>query len=457
MKAAQRFRWLSVGVLVTGGVALGACTPDVTRDPIPEEMEFDPQAMPPRVPEPTSLIVNPVTKRLDFSLAGTVVPADCAEQTVMPRAQCEFFHYLQSLDGYPTVSPARTPTTATMLDPATLGVGSNVVIVEAQTNTVLSDTAVAVGFDAGSRYLTVAPRPSWRVGKFYWAGVRGYDGGVRALSAGGASSKVVGSATQYLLKQDTSLTCGATTVADVDPHCPAVALLGQGRSAEEAAAAALQLEQIRAGYAAAGAWDVLAAAGLPKSEVAILWGFPIHSASVAELDPTAGLVPRVTAPDELHIAVQGPVDPATVSAFVISVQQGSVVIMDLTAVAARDLVGGFPVTDATYAGGDIVIKARQPFVAGHQYGIFLKRSIQAPGGTPLVASPVTVLLTARGALVDDQGHSTVSAVADASAAMLEAGRLQLAALFDEPIVQQLTAIKREELVYCFAFPFGVAP
>lgn len=446
---------LSISLLLLAG----ACTPDLARDPVPEEMEFDPEAVPPRVPEPTSLIVNPMTGLLDFSLAGTVVPADCGAVPELSRAQCEFYRYLQTLDGYPTVAPARTPTTATGLDPATLTVGTdgNIVIVEAATGATRTDADAAVGFDAGNRYLTIAPRPSWRVGQFYWVAVRGYTNGVRARSAAGEERQVVGSPTQALLKQETSLTCGATSAEDVDPQCPAVALLGQGRTADEAAAAALQLEAIRAGYAAAGAWDSIAAAGLPKAEVAVLWGFPVHKASVAELDPKAGLLPRVTAPDEIRVAVQGPVDPATVSAFVVSVQAGSVVTVDLTALQAMDTVGGFPVTDAAYTDGAIVIKGRQPFVVGHQYGIFLKRAIRNPSGVPLVASPVSKLLTVRGALVDGQGHSTVPGVADADAAMLEEGRVQLGALFDQPIIQPLTGISRDELVYCFAFPFQVTP
>jgi hypothetical protein len=119
-------------------------------------------------------------------------------------------------------------------------------------------------------------------------------------------------------------------------------------------------------------------------------------------------------------------------------------------------VGGFPVTDAVFTDGAIVIKGRQPFVEGHQFGVFLKRTIRNPSGAPLVPSPVSVLLTARGVLVDAQGSSTVSGVADADAAQLETGRLQLGALFDTPIIAPLTGITREELVYCFAFPFQVA-
>lgn len=442
---------LSIALLLMAG----ACTPDVVHDPIPEEMEFDPEAVPPRVPEPTSLIINPMTGLLDFSLAGTTVPANCGAVPETSRAQCEFYRYLQTLDGYPTVAPARTPTTASGLDPATLtlGTGGNVVIVEAATGDTRPDTGAAVGFDTVNRYLTIAPRPSWRVGQFYWVAVRGYANGVRGRSATGEERQVVGSPTQVLLKQEESLTCDEMLPEEVDPHCPAVALLSQGRTEEEAIGAALQLEAIRKGYALAGAWDAVAAAGLPKAEVAVLWGFPIHKASVAELDPKGGLVPQITAPDEIRVAVQGPVDPTTVMAFVVSVQNGSVVTIDLTALAAGDTLGGFPVTDATYSNGAIVIKARQPFVVGHQYGLFMKRAIRNPSGAPLVPSPVSMLLTARGVLVDAQGHSTVSGVADADAVQLEQGRVQLAALFDEPIIQALTGIVREELVYCFAFPW----
>ena len=64
------------------------------------------------------------------------------------------------------------------------------------------------------------------------------------------------------------------------------------------------------------------------------------------------------------VGVQGPVDPATVSAFVVREQNGPVVVMDLTAAAAGDLEAGFPRVAASYVasgGGAIAIQAGAPF------------------------------------------------------------------------------------------------
>jgi hypothetical protein len=191
--------------------------------------------------------------------------------------------------------------------------------------------------------------------------------------------------------------------------------------------------------------------------VAVLWGFPIHTSSVAELDPSAGLLPKVHGLDEVRVAVRGTVDPSTVSPFRLAVQFGSVVFMDLTAAAAGNNLAAFPAVAATYVAGEIVIKGQASFMAGHQYGIFLTRDIHDTSGAPLVPSPVSVLLRIRGALVDATGRSTISTIADADAVMLEAGRKQLATLFDNQSFASLTGLSREKLVYCFAFPFEVAP
>jgi hypothetical protein len=446
-------RRLRVGLELTAAasfVAAAGCTPDVGTDPIPEAMEFDTEATPPRVPQPTGLVVNPATGRIDFALAGTPLPADCNEPSAFSPAECGFNRYLETLDGFPTVAPASAPATAA-LDPDSLTLGENIVILRASDPTAPPD--VALDFDEGARALTIHPEPTWALGESYVIAVRGYRAGVRAASGG----EVVGSPTMALIKEDESLTCGAVTPAAIDPDCPALLLLEQNQPEAEARASLVTLEAVRSGYLASGLWDAMALFGLPKEEVAVLWSFPIHSSSVAEIDPASGLLPRVTAANEIRVAVHGPVDPDSVSAFVVREEAGPVVLMDLTAAASGDLVAGFPRIEAGHEDGDIVLTGQDDFVAGHQYGIFMTRGLVDPGGAPLVPAPISVLLASPAPLVDEEGKSTISSVPDADAALLEAGRMELRTLFDNPVFGPLTGITRAELVYCFAFAFPAAP
>ena len=101
--------------------------------------------------------------------------------------------------------------------------------------------------------------------------------------------------------------------------------------------------------------------------------------------------------------------------------------------------------------------AFEPWPAGHQIGLFFTNAIHSPDGAPLVASPVSVLLTLTAPLVDSGGHSTVSGVADADAAAMEAGRQALQPLLDNPIFTPLTGVSRANLVYCYAFVPTVMP
>jgi hypothetical protein len=417
-------------------------------------MEFDLAATPPRAPQPTFLVVNPGTGHIDFSLAGTPIPDDCATQTALTEAQCQFDQWLQTLNGFPTVTPASAPASAP-LDPATVMLGQNVVVVGVKGSGLVTD--LAAGFDEASTSLTLTPPRGWTLGEFYWIGVRGYANGIRD----GGGGEVVGSPTMALLKQDTSLTCDAPDPTAVDPHCPAFEVLAQGApDAQTAAGQLFQLETIRTtGYLGFHGFDVMAQAGLPKEEIAVLWGFPIHTNSVPLLVPGTMAVPHVPAEGQILVGVQGPVDPATVSAFVVREQSGPVVVMDLTAAAAGDLDAGFPRVDASYLAGvgAIAIQARAPFPSGHTIGLFFTNAINSPDGAPLVASPVSVLLTLTAPLVDGAGHSTVSGVADADATVLEGGRQALAPLLDNPIFAPLTGVTRANLVYAYAFVPTVQP
>ena len=50
----------------------------------------------------------------------------------------------------------------------------------------------------------------------------------------------------------------------------------------------------------------MAAAGLPKEEIAVLWGFPIHTNSVPLLVPGTAAVPHVPAANQIAGGRAGP-------------------------------------------------------------------------------------------------------------------------------------------------------
>jgi hypothetical protein len=129
--------------------------------------------------------------------------------------------------------------------------------------------------------------------------------------------------------------------------------------------------------------------------------------------------------------------------------------MDLTELGAGHTLLGFPHVTASYSGGDIVIDADAPFVTGHTIGIFARKELTDAAGKPLVPSPISVLLRLQGALVDAQGHSQISTIADADAQQLEAGRAMLSALYGDPSLALVTSsfFKREDMVYAYAFTF----
>jgi hypothetical protein len=425
---------------------LGSCTPDVGTDVLPEVMQFEPTATPPRVPEPTHVIINPGTRHIDFSLAGVTVPPDCAVPLPIPRAQCEFYQYLQSLDGYPTTTPARAPVTAD-LAPASL-TADNVVVVDAGSMQVVSD--VRIDFDVTSKYLVVTPTSGWGLGRLYLVGVRGYASGVKSAS----NRDVVASVPYYLLKRDSSVSCGAATPAEVSETCPAYALLAGSMGDAAARASVVQLEALRGSYNQLHAIDLLGAVGrIPEAELAVFWAFPSHSSPVAELDPKSGRVPQVVGDRELRVAVKGALAPATLVPTVAG-KPGTVTLLDLTAAAAANLLAGLPPFDVAYEGGAVVLRTKEPLVAKHQYGVFLSTGITSTDGKALVPSPVSFLLTARGPLVDAAGKSTVSSVADLDAMLLEAGRGALVDLFDNPLIAALTGLDRAKVAYVYAFPYG---
>jgi hypothetical protein len=443
----HQFRTLAVAGLLTA-----ACTPDIGSDPTPAVLEFDPSATPPRVSEPTFALLNRATGKIDLGLAGIDVPADCKNQAAMPEAQCEFNQYLESLDGFPTSAGARTPLSAVM-DMETATVPQNVAVVDAGKQQPFTDVTVA--FDGTTRYLQIAPKTAWPSGTFLWLGVRGYENGVRA-----DGKPVVASVVYNLLKREKSaaagateneLTCGATAPADIPETCPYLALLAQQMSAEAARASLARLEQLRQAMLTLRGWQLMEqVGGIPKAEAAMVWGFPIHSNPVIDLNPKAGLQPKIMAPDELRLAVNGDLDPATLTVGGVG-QSGTVYLLNLTALSGGNLPGGFVRMTASFTGGNLVLKTMAPLEKGQTYGIILTRGAKNTAGKGLVPPPVSVFLMARGSLIDAGGKSTVSTLADIEAMLLEVGRRQLAALLDDRTFMTFTQIERANIGYLFAF------
>jgi hypothetical protein len=441
--------WTAAAAAVVTTMAVGACAPEIDTDPVPAVMEFDPNARPARVSEPSFLATT--SGKIDLGVAGIDVPADCSTQPTLTRAQCEFNQYLESLDGFPTVASARTPVSGPV-DLPTATVPANVAVIDGVTKQPINQ--VAVSYDAAARYLVVSPTRSWPTGAFIWMGVRGYEGGIQVQG-----KQVVASTIYNLLKRGDSLTCMATSAAAIADSCGYLQLLAQQMTPEMARASLFQLEGLRVFYTlpqiGGGAWASLEQAGIPKAQAVVLWGFPVHSNPVIDLYPPSGLVPQPTGPAGIRLAVNGTLDPATVTPLLPAQSVGTVMLVDLDALAEPMSTGGFPPFTASYAAGAITITAASPLRAGKRHGILVTRGAKDPQGRALVPPPISVLLMARGPLLDPATmKSTVSSIGDAEAMQLEVGRQGLATLLDSPVFQALTQIRREDLAYLFAFTWG---
>lgn len=433
------------------GAALGlviSCAPDIATDSdMPEILPFDPAAVPAQIPQPTHIVMDPGTGLISFAAVGVQVPGDCATASTMSQAQCEFYQYLEKLDGFPTDLEATVPASAAP-GLASLTVPKNLVVVDTSTGSLVTD--LAVRWDEATRQIAFVPKSGWDIGRSYHLGVRGYDDGIRSEQG----KRFVSSVPYLLFKQTESLTCGATTAAELRNDCPFAALLaGPGISQEQLFRDLSDLEAIRVSYDRdLDLWGVLASRGsLPKEQVAAAWSFPTHSASVIELNPTLGKLPKVPSPDAIELQVKGPIDAASLSPWALGVK-GSIFLLDLTELEKMDLAKGVPPFAIEVEGSRITLRAQSALPEGHLMAVLVTQ-VATGGGRPLVAAPMTVLLRGKGKLLDDAGHSTVEGVSDADASQLEPGRADLGALLDDQLFAQLTQLKREDIAYVYAFTF----
>ncbi len=463
------------------------CTPDVPQEVAPGfvELQFDPSATPPLAYQPTLLVTNEETGLLDFAAAGIVItsppPACQTEGNVVPLAACEFYWYMEQLDGFPTLTPGSTPVSKP-IDVATVTVPGNL-YVQSMLGTSGPVTDLTVTYEADTATLDFDPAAGWDIGALYGVAIRGYVSGIKDT----AGEEAVKSIIYVLLSQDNPLTCGITSATDPALlSCEFYSLFSSdarfvdanGKPNDAAIFATLaQLEQLRELYKGQSAlpfdlWSFFEnpeTADMPPDQVAILWAFRTHTSSVIELNPAKGLVPDITSPTEIRLKPKGPIQASTLSAFSLGNPGGTVILVDATAYLSGNLLAALPAFTVTYAEGDIVLTTDAALTAGDQYIIVVTNEVEGKPGVPIVPSPVTVFLRTRGELVDDFSKCAsdpptaaplVPGLKSADACQLEAGRQQLKALLDAQTVIDITktadrpnGLTREIVAYLFAFEY----
>jgi len=422
--------------------------PDVGQDPVPAALEFDPTGEPARVPAPIDLVINPETGFIDFSMIGVDVP-DVCDGEGMAVANCEFLQYLESLDGFPTVLPATAPV-SDAVDMATAILQTNVILIDATAGELVDKNGLTLAFDEVTKQLIIDSPTGWQPGVKYVLGVKGGADGVKAQ--GGV--EMVGSPIMFLLKKEESLLCGAADAEAISEDCPYYGLLFEmGMNDAEVREGLVVLEGLRQMIEGSGMWQALQeVAGMTKADAAVAWSFPTHSASVVEIDPSKPILPEVVSSTEIRLGFKGGIDSATAKVWSMA-KPGNIFVLDLTELEKGDLAKGLPKATAAVDGDQIVLTLDAPFTDGHTMGLLISKGLTDEEGVAFVPSPVTVLLRASGPLVDESGKSLVDDISDGDAAMLEAGRKDLALLLDDEMFAGFTKLSRPDLVYVYAFDF----
>lgn len=456
---------------LVGALALAACTPDIPKDAPADHaiVAFDPAAATPVVPSPNDLAIDPTTGKVH-------APVDPNS----PPANQEFLNeYLNTLDGFPLESTATALIQNGDLDPATVN-ASSVLVNDLTAAATGGNPAVAATaqYDAATHQIVIAPpNGAWARGhKFEVVVVSSANSGIQLANGGG---QVFASPVWAFARSATPLvTCEGT-------------VCHSNLSAVSDVAQAQQLEHLRQGYAPL--LDALAANGVPREAVALLWTFTTTTHPEMRFDPAGSVIPfpndlvtdpatgnvklpAPTLPDGgVDTGLQGqliaglntldgfsttapivsendPVAPALVGDATIdvtSLSETSVGFVPLFATTNPDVkfcvlpqMPGCASTtaqpDGTYAMPDggavpqqLQIIPQAPLDEQSTYGSFVTTELKSTDGKTVLPTTAFALFRMKNSLVDAEGHSTVSLVSDAQAQQIEPARAALKPFFDQ--------------------------
>ncbi|MCY1046674.1 hypothetical protein OV208_35550 [Corallococcus sp. bb12-1] len=286
--------------LFLGAMALGAvaCTPEIAQDAPNTNVglaEFDPTGSPAVVPSPNDLAINRATGLVN---APINTKASLAEQEFTRE-------YLNTLNGFPTSAVASTKVKD--LDPRSLS-AQTVVFIDLKAGTPIATKPVTptVAYNEETDLINLIPPvdantglPAWPKGGRYAVALIGGENGLKTTQG----HPIIGSATWAFASSPMSLvTCEDLTSPDCGPATEIIPSTETDPAKRLAAqtASALQLEQLRRGYAPL--IDGLAAKGFKREDVVLLWTFSIldQPEATISLAPTARLpTPIIPFPNDL--------------------------------------------------------------------------------------------------------------------------------------------------------------
>jgi len=269
-------------LLLVGALTLGAasCAPEIAKDEAPDVVvaDFNPAGSPAVVPTPNDLAIDPATGLVN-------APIDPSA----PAAQQEFTRdYLNTLNGFPTSVTASTKIVD--LDKATVNT-SSVRFIDLLKGTPIAtpDVTPTIAYDEDTDQLVIAPPAAgWPKGGQYAVALVGGANGLKGVGG----KPVVGSTVWQLASLEKSLvTCEDLTA----PDCRASTDLIPSTKTDPAerikdqTASALRLEQLRRAYRPL--LDAVAAQGVTRSDIVLLWTFRIMNMPEATFNPAASIIP----------------------------------------------------------------------------------------------------------------------------------------------------------------------
>jgi len=269
-------------LLLVGALTLGAaaCAPEIAQDAPPDNVvaEFNPAGSPAVVPIPTDLIIDPATGLVNAPIDPNA-----------PAAQQEFTRdYLNTLNGFPTSTTASTKIVD--LDKTTVNTTSVRFIDLLQGTPIATPTVTpTIAYDEDTDQLVIAPPATgWPKGGRYAVALVGGANGLKGVDG----KPVVGSTVWQLASLEKPLvTCEDLTA----PDCRSTTSLIPSSKTDPAerlkdqTATALRLEQLRRAYKPL--LDAVAAQGVNRSDIVLLWTFRIMNMPEATFNPAGGVIP----------------------------------------------------------------------------------------------------------------------------------------------------------------------